>query len=145
MVYIIILLSAIGFLLLSFVRYYYRAYKGLARSLETQKTLFNAERKKISADAKKRSGAVRWGKSIENFVPFMTDFPIPAEDVNFLGMPIDFIGFTDTDKPEKCRVHFIEVKSGKAFLSNKQINIKKAIEEGRVDWHEITVGSNTVK
>jgi predicted Holliday junction resolvase-like endonuclease len=100
------------------------------------------EIKKARKDSKFRSSAVNWGKSIEHFVPFMTKFPLPPEDVVFLGMPIDYVGFTDTESAKKCKVHFVEVKSGVSFLSTKQKNIKKAIEEGRVVFHEIAVDSN---
>ena len=100
------------------------------------------EIKKARKDSKFRSSAVNWGKTIEHFVPFMTKFPIPAEDVVFLGMPIDYVGFTNTESKTKCEVHFIEVKSGNAFLMGKQKNIKKAIQEGRVHWHEIAVDGN---
>ena len=105
---------------------------------------FDDERALIKIDAKRRSGAVQWGKTIEHFVPFMTDFPVPAEDCTFLGMPIDYVAFTDTKSKTKCAVHIIEVKSGSSFLMSKQRNIKKAIEEGRVHWHEISVDGNTV-
>ena len=57
---------------------------------------FNIERAKIRKDAKFRSSAVNWGKTIEHFVPFMEKFPIPPEDVVFLGMPIDYVGFRGT-------------------------------------------------
>ena len=106
---------------------------------------FNIERAKIRKDAKFRSSAVNWGKTIEHFVPFMEKFPIPPEDVVFLGMPIDYVGFSNTTSKTKCEVHFVEVKSGSSFLMGKQKNIKKAIEEGRVYWHEIAVKSNTPK
>lgn len=106
---------------------------------------FEKERGSIRADAKKRSGAVQWGKTIEHFVPFMDDFPVPPEDCTFLGMPIDYVAFKDTGSKTKCSVHFVEVKSGNAFLMGKQKNIKKAIEEGRVHWHEIAVDGNNVK
>ena len=105
---------------------------------------FDDERALIKIDAKRRSGAVQWGKTIEHFVPFMTDVPVPAEDCTFLGMPIDYVAFTDTKSKTKCAVHIIEVKSGSSFLMSKQRNIKKAIEEGRVHWHEISVDGNTV-
>lgn len=97
---------------------------------------------KARKDSKFRSSAANWGKTIEHFVPFMTKFPIPPEDVVFLGMPIDYVGFTDTGSKTKCTVHFLEVKSGSAFLSEKQKNIKKAIKEGRIQFHEITVDHN---
>ena len=100
---------------------------------------------KARKDAKKRSAAVQWGKSIEHFVPFMSDFPIPAEDVTFLGMPIDYVGFTDTSSKTKCAVHFVEVKSGNAGMMSKQRNIRNAILDGRVHWHEIAVEGNTEK
>ena len=106
---------------------------------------FEKERAEIRRDAKKRSGAVQWGKTIEHFVPFMSDFPVPPEDVTFLGMPIDYVGFSNTGSKTKCSIHFVEVKSGSSFLMGKQKNIKKAIEEGRVFWHEIAVDGNNVK
>mgnify|MGYP000129334678 FL=1 len=106
---------------------------------------FERERAEIRRDAKKRSGAVQWGKTIEHFVPFMSDFPVPPEDCTFLGMPIDYVAFKDTGSKNKCSVHFVEVKSGSEFLMGKQKNIKKAIEEGRVFWHEIAVDGNSVK
>ena len=100
---------------------------------------------KARKDGKQRSAAVQWGKTIEHFVPFMEDFPIPAEDVVFLGMPIDYVGFTNTGSKTKCEVHFVEVKSGSSFLMGKQKNIKKAIQEGRVHWHEVSVDGNFEK
>lgn len=100
---------------------------------------------KARKDSKFRSSAANWGKSIEHFVPFMTKFPLPPEDVVFLGMPIDYVGFTDTGSKTKCVIHFLEVKSGSAQLSDKQRNIKRAIEEGRVQFHEIVVDRNKVK
>jgi len=100
---------------------------------------------KARKEGKQRSAAVQWGKTIEHFVPFMEEFPIPAEDVVFLGMPIDYVGFTNTGSKTKCEVHFVEVKSGSSFLMGKQKNIKKAIQEGRVHWHEVSVDGNFEK
>jgi len=100
---------------------------------------------KARNEGKQRSAAVQWGKTIEHFVPFLDDFPIPVESVVFIGMPIDYVGFTDTGSKTKCEVHFIEVKSGSSFLMSKQKNIKKAIQEGRVKWHEVSVEGNYEK
>ena len=115
------------------------------RKIKKLKEDFEIERGLIKIDAKKRSGAVQWGKTIEHFVPFTSEFPVPAEDCTFLGMPIDYVAFSDTRSKTKCSVHFVEVKSGSSFLMGKQKNIKKAIEEGRVYWHEISVDGNNVK
>lgn len=142
MIYVIVCsLFAIGVLV-----YLVNMTKAEVRRLENiivEKELELVEEiKKARRDSKFRSSAVNWGKSIEHFVPFMTKFPVPPEDVVFLGMPIDYVGFTDTESAKKCKVHFVEVKSGVSFLSTKQKNIKKAIEEGRVVFHEIAVDSN---
>jgi predicted Holliday junction resolvase-like endonuclease len=116
--------------------------KRLEDQIEETAAAHIIEKAKVKKDSTFRSSAVNWGKSIEHFVPFMSKFPLPPEDVVFLGMPIDYVGFTDTESAKKCKVHFVEVKSGVSFLSTKQKNIKKAIEEGRVIFHEIAVDSN---
>jgi len=131
---VVLLLASLGG-----VVYYFK------RKINLLEIQFEKERAEIRRDAKKRSGAVQWGKTIEHFVPFMSDFPVPPEDCTFLGMPIDYVAFKDTASKTKCSVHFVEVKSGNAFLMGKQKNIKKAIEEGRVFWHEIVVDGNNVK
>jgi predicted Holliday junction resolvase-like endonuclease len=133
-----VLSIVLGLILVGVVIFYTLKIKKIKEDFEVEKGL-------IKIDAKKRSGAVQWGKTIEHFVPFMTDFPVPAEDCTFLGMPIDYVAFTDTKSKTKCAVHIIEVKSGSSFLMSKQRNIKKAIEEGRVHWHEISVDGNSVQ
>ena len=122
-----------------------RIIRDLEKKIKDKEVEFEKERGAIRADAKKRSGAVQWGKTIEHFVPFLDEFPVPVEDCQFLGMPIDYVAFSNTGSKTKCSVHFVEVKSGSAFLMGKQKNIKKAIQEGRVHWHEITVDGNTMK
>lgn len=122
--------------------YFRRKIKVLSQRLVDREQEFEKTRQNIRQDAKKRSGAVQWGLAIENFAPFMDKFPLRPEDVTFLGKPIDYIGYKGTDSAEECEVHFIEVKSGKSQLLKHQRNIKKAIQEGRVYWHEVRVDTN---
>lgn len=142
MIYVI----AVGLLIIAGLVYILKAAKqeivALKEKILEKELEVIEEVKKARKDSKFRSSAVNWGKSIEHFVPFMTKFPVPPEDVVFLGMPIDYVGFTDTGSKTKCKVHFVEVKSGSSFLSEKQKNIKRAIEEGRVVFHEIAVDNN---
>lgn len=119
--------------------------RNLQKQIEETAASHIIEKAKVHQNSKFKSSAVNWGFTVENFVPFIDTFPIPPEDVNFLGKPIDYVGFTNTDSTSKCEVHFVEVKSGKSFLSQKQKNIKLAIEEGRVRWHEVRVAANTPK
>ena len=113
--------------------------------IESLNDNFNEERVKIRKDAAFKSSAINWGMTIENFVPFMDKFPVPPETAVFMGKPIDYVSFTDTEDPEKCTVHIIEVKSGKSQLLKHQKNIRDAVKSGRVEWHEIRVGSNPKK
>lgn len=142
MIYVI----AVGLLIIAGLVYILKAAKqeivALKEKILEKELEVIEEVKKARKDSKFRSSAVNWGKSIEHFVPFMTKFPVPPEDVVFLGMPIDYVGFTDTGSKTKCKVHFVEVKSGSSFLSEKQKNIKRAIEEGRIVFHEIAVDNN---
>ena len=98
--------------------------KRLEDQIEQTAAAHIIEKAKVKKDSTFRSSAVNWGKTIEHFVPFMTKFPVPPEDVVFLGMPIDYVGFTHTESKTKCEVHFIEVKSGNSILMGKQRNIK---------------------
>ena len=97
------------------------------------------EEKRIREDAYQRSRAVSFGKTIEHYVPFMKEFPVEPKDVQFFGKPIDYITFANRGSKKKCSVHFIEVKSGNSNLNGHQKNIKTAILEGRVHWHEFNV------
>jgi predicted Holliday junction resolvase-like endonuclease len=119
--------------------------KQLERLKEDHKKELQTKIAEARKDAKKRSSAVQWGLTIENFAPFLDDFPIPTEDVTFLGKPIDYVGYTNTDSKDECEVHFIEVKSGRSQLLKHQRNIKEAIKAGRVNWHEIRVEANIEK
>ena len=135
-------LASVIFLLTVKLREYVQEVAQLKKQIEETAAAHIIEKAKIKKDSTFRSSAVNWGKSIEHFVPFMTKFPLPPEDVVFIGMPIDYVGFTDTASKTKCAVHFVEVKSGKSVLMGKQRNIKRAIQEGRVHWHEIAVDGN---
>jgi predicted Holliday junction resolvase-like endonuclease len=135
-------LASVIFLLTVKLREYVQEVAQLKKQIEETAAAHVVEKAKVKKDSTFRSSAVNWGKSIEHFVPFMTKFPLPPEDVVFIGMPIDYVGFTDTASKTKCAVHFVEVKSGKSILMGKQRNIKRAIQEGRVHWHEIAVDGN---
>ena len=126
---------------IAFAAYVYFTHDKIAeRKAESMLAKWKVKAEKaIREDAYTRSRAVSFGKTIEHYVPFMEDFPVKPGDVQFFGKPIDYIAFSDRGSKSKCSVHFIEVKSGKSGLNNHQKNIKKAIQEGRIHWHEFTV------
>ena len=126
---------------LAFAAYVYFTHDKIAeRKAESMLAKWKVKAEKaIREDAYTRSRAVSFGKTIEHYVPFMEDFPVKPGDVQFFGKPIDYIAFSDRGSKSKCSVHFIEVKSGKSGLNNHQKNIKTAIQDGRIHWHEFTV------
>ena len=126
---------------LSFASYIYISHDKIAqRKAEAYLEKWKVkEEKKIREDAYQRSRAVSFGKTIEHYVPFMKEFPVEPKDVQFFGKPIDYIAFANRGSKKKCAVHFIEVKSGNSNLNGHQKNIKTAILEGRVHWHEFNV------
>ncbi len=77
--------------------------------------------------------AVKHGQSWEQFLPFTKEFESIAhkENFTFIGMPIDGIAFEDD------AIKFIEVKTGKSQLSNKQKQVKELIQKKQVEWHEL--------
>ena len=69
----------------------------------------------------------------------MAGFPVNPRDAMFLAKPIDYLCFTDRTNKKKSAVHFVEVKSGNAYLSKDQEGIRAAIKNNRVYWHEVNV------
>ena len=126
---------------LSFASYIYISHDKIAqRKAEAYLEKWKVkEEKKIREDAYQRSRSISFGKTIEHYVPFMKEFPVEPKDVQFFGKPIDYITFANRGSKKKCSVHFIEVKSGNSNLNGHQKNIKTAILEGRVHWHEFNV------
>lgn len=88
-------------------------------------------------DAVKRSKAVLGGQMAEQVAPFLPDFPCNPADVRFVGKPVDFIAFPGAaeDKPVR-EVVLIEVKTGGSKLSEREKQIKDAVEHGRVRYVE---------
>ena len=80
--------------------------------------------------SQKKSSEVRVGQIAEQLMPILNDFPYDRKKVRGLFNPIDAIVFEDDE------IIFMEFKTGKAQLSQKQRNIKKLVEAGKVRWEE---------
>jgi len=80
-----------------------------------------------------KSTAVKHGQHWEQFAPFMDDFSKVAQRENFvfIGMPIDGISFDDD------AIKFIEIKTGKSQLNQKQKQVKHHIQNKNVEWIEL--------
>lgn len=103
----------------------------LTEKLETEQ--INSKK----AASQRKSQEVILGQITEQLSPFTEHFKYDPHLVKFLGQPIDYVYFGED------KIVFIEVKSGKARLSDKQVNIKKLVNEGKVYWDEHYVPSRT--
>jgi predicted Holliday junction resolvase-like endonuclease len=91
--------------------------------------------------SKKTQRAILGGKFSEHLAPYLPHFPsdLRASEGRFIGDPIDFVFFSGKDEQAIKEIVFLEVKSGRAQLSPIEQQIRKAIEEKRVRWHEYRV------
>lgn len=98
------------------------------------------DKKKLRKDAVKRSKAVINGQVAEQMAPFLPDFPANPSDARFIGKPVDFIVFSGLSENEKIdEILFVEVKTGKSLLSEREKEVKKAIEQRKVRYVEYRI------
>lgn len=93
------------------------------------------EIKKAREESVKRSKSVVAGLLGEQLAPFLPNFPCNPADARFVGKPIDFVAFPGAAGGEEiAEVLLIEVKTGNARLSEREKQIKAAVENGRVRY-----------
>ena len=85
-----------------------------------------------------RSRSTMRGQIAEHFAPFLPDFPadLKASEARFIGKPVDFLVFKGMDEQDITELVFVEIKTGKARLTNTEKQVRNAIMEKRVRWHE---------
>jgi len=93
--------------------------------------------RRVRKDAIQRSLAVTTGKVYEQLVPYLPNFPFNPRDVRFLGSPVDFVVFDGLSDGQVTRIVFVEVKTGAAVLSTRERRVRDAVQEGRIEWHEL--------
>ena len=100
-----------------------------------QRISFASRLKKERQDAINRSRAVIAGQMTEQVAPFLKDFPCNPADARFIGKPVDFIAFPGLmENNEVKEVLLIEVKTGTSTLSNREKEVRNAVEQGRVRY-----------
>jgi predicted Holliday junction resolvase-like endonuclease len=84
----------------------------------------------------KKSSEVRLGKIAEHMVPFFGEWPYDPNNFRFIGSPIDGIQFTDKE------IIFMEIKTGKARLTNSQKSVKQLVADGKIKFATFRVGED---
>ena len=82
----------------------------------------------------RQSLSTRYGKTTEQFMPFMSDYPWDPQRFRFLGSPIDGVQFEDD------RVILVEFKTASSRLSQSQRQIRDHVAKGRVEFREVRMG-----
>lgn len=91
-------------------------------------------------DAVKRSRSVLAGQVYEQIAPLLPGFPCDINNVQFIGRPVDFVGFcTDSKSGNVEEIVFIEVKSGGSTLSAREKSVREAVEKHRVRYVEYRI------
>lgn len=97
-------------------------------------------RRRLEREAVRRSAATLKGQISEQLAPHLGGdrFPWAAADARFLGHPIDYVVFDGYGAGEDdVEIVLVEVKTGRARLSDGQRKVRRAIEEGRVRFAEV--------
>lgn len=110
-----------------------------AKALDEERTRLRAElhevkRERLDLTSRTFRGAAtgRIGKRLEMIGASLPGLPAMARDCRALSDPIDYLAFEGASRGEVSAVHFIEVKSENARLSELQRAIKTAVERSAV-------------
>lgn len=99
----------------------------------------------LRKEAIAKSRAVLGGQFSEQLAPFLPNFKYSPTEARFVGKPVDFLVFRGMDEKSIEEVVFVEVKSGKAKLSEQEKNLKETIQNKRVRWEEYRIPEEITK
>ncbi|OOS24415.1 Holliday junction resolvase-like protein [Moraxella pluranimalium] len=114
-------------------------------SKEKEQAIKQAKKYALDAQRNKVKGQVS-----ENFIPFMQGFEYQASDCHFFGNPIDYIVYNNVHRYvdgecafDDVSIVFLEVKTGKASLNERQKAIRDAIAQGKVRFEMVRMLEDT--
>ena len=89
---------------------------------------------RIKVGAARTSLAVNVGKAVEKVAPALPSFPHAIGDCRFLGEPIDYLVFGGIVPQGRIEeLVFLDIKTGKAKLTDGQKLIRDAVERHKVE------------
>ena len=90
-------------------------------------------------DSNKKQRATIKGQISETIAPWSMTVVDSVSELNFLGNPIDFVGFKGLDGKGDVSIKFIEVKSGTSKLNSNQRRVRDAVIAKRIEWVEVRI------
>ena len=107
----------------------------------THRAAINDARK----DTGNRQRSIIKGQISEVIAPWSIESVNSVKELNFLGSPIDFVGFKGLDGDDEIEIKFIEIKSGKSRLTKNQRRIRDAVIAKRIEWVEVRVKGTEIE
>ena len=137
-----ILILIVSFvIIIILVRELFRKYMEINRLKLEHEGQIKAARK----DSNERQRSTIKGQISETIAPWSMDAVNSVKELNFLGNPIDFIGFKGLDGDDEVEIKFIEVKSGKSKLNKNQRRVRDAVKAKRIEWVEVRINEIQVE
>lgn len=131
---ILILIASVGIIFL-LVRELIRKVSEINRLKLEHEGQIRAARK----DSNDRQRSTIKGQISETLAPWSMDAVNSVKELNFIGNPIDFVGFKGLDGEGEVEIKFIEVKSGKSKLNKNQRRVRDAVNGKRIEWVEVRI------
>ena len=137
---ILILIAAVGIIFL-LIRELIRKVSEINRLKLEHEGQIKAARK----DSNDRQRSTIKGQISETIAPWSMDAVNSVKELNFLGNPIDFVGFKGLDGDDEVEIKFIEVKSGKSKLNKNQRRVKAAVLAKKIQWVEVRINNTEIE
>lgn len=96
-------------------------------------------------DSNERQRNTIKGQVSETIAPWLMNAVNSVKELNFLGNPIDFVGFKGLDGDGEVEIKFIEVKTGKSKLNKNQRKVKAAVMAKKVQWVEVRINDTDIE
>lgn len=109
---------------------------GIAMLIRAKLKYADLEITRKRRESQMKSREVLVGHALEKLAPYINGLGVDPKTAQFLGQPIDFISFGEDE------ITFIEVKSGKSQLSQKQRKIRELVKEKKVNWKEVRLSKS---
>ena len=137
---ILILIASVGIIFL-LVRELIRKVSEINRLKLEHEGQIRAARK----DSNDRQRSTIKGQISETLAPWSMDAVNSVKELNFIGNPIDFVGFKGLDGEGEVEIKFIEVKSGKSKLNKNQRRVRDAVNGKRIEWVEVRIDTTKLQ
>jgi predicted Holliday junction resolvase-like endonuclease len=111
------------------------ALKAMRARIKERREALRHSRERMTTGARRTAEAVNLGMIVEKIVPSFPSFAYEAGDCRAMFEPIDYLVFSGLSIQNRVEaLYFVDVKSGNARLSAAQQSIKKAVENGMVQF-----------